>query len=177
MPVYVLAWTDLIFDWEQDSPNVPALGPCGAGGWHARKWGVGDRMFGSAHIDHRYAPGTQVHLHMHWTSDGADVTNPVRWRWTIWGAKGHDQAAFSLGSAGAVFEAEQVSGGKFRHMITETVAVTIAGLEPDFYLLAKIERIANGGTESANGIFAWRSDIHHQVDVQGSKNRQPPFYQ
>lgn len=177
MPVYVNSWRDCPFVLDQDAPNVPAMALVSAlSGYHERRWQIGDRMFGRAHIQHDYVPGTAIYLHMHWLSTGVSLL-PVAWEWAIWHAKGHNQAAFDLDTPGTVIAAQEVSGGRYQHMITESAPITIAGLEPDSYVLARIRRIANGGTDNADPIFAWHSDIHHEVSVQGTKNRAPPFYE
>lgn len=173
--LYPLSWRDCPFVWEQDGPGIPAMVQVGSSAMKLRRWQIGDRMYGSAHVQHDYVPGSQVYTHIHWIADGVSLL-PVRWRWRFWHAKGHDQQAFDFDGPPTTIEAEQVSGGKYQHMITESVGFTIPGLEPDSFVVGVIDRITNGGTDNADKIFAWCSDMHHPVTVVGTAERKPPFY-
>lgn len=137
---------------------------------------LNDHLWVAWHVQHDYVAGSDVFFHVHWLSDGADVTHAVAWQFTYFHAKGHNQAAFALGGAGTVVTASQVSGGQYRHMITETAAVTISGLEPDSVIQCEVKRVANGGVDSADNIFGFQSDLHYEADVIGTPNRTPPFY-
>lgn len=173
--LYPLSWRDCPFVWEQDGPGIPAMAQVGSSAMHARRWQLNDRLYGAAHIQHDYVPGTPVFDHIHYFTDGVSLL-PVRWRWRLWHAKGHDQAAFDFDGAPTTVEVDSVPGGKYRHMIPETGAITIPGLEPDSFVLGVIDRITNGATDNADKVFAWCSDIHHQITIAGTTNRQPPFY-
>lgn len=138
-------------------------------------WAIDDRLWVPWHIQHDYALGTDIFMHMHWLADGTNV-NTVRWQFSYYHAKGHNQASFALGGAATVVTATQASGGQYRHMITETAAVTIAALEPDSMVLCEIRRITNGGTDNSDNIFGFMADLHYQAAVLGTKNRVPNFY-
>ena len=156
--------------------TVPTLTQIGSSAISMPKFNVGDLVWVSWHIQHDYDPGTDVYFHMHWLPDGTN-TKPVRWEFTYYHAKGHDQAAFPLGGGGTVVTATQAPPGvAFQHMITETAAITITGLETDSMVLCRIRRVANGGTENTAGIFGFQADLHYQMGVGGTLNRSPGFY-
>jgi hypothetical protein len=171
-------WNDLVMALVPPSSGttIPTVSQVGSSPVSMPKFDINDHAFVSWHIPHKYALNTDVYFHMHWLSAGVDVTRAVKWQFTYYHAKGHNQAAFALGGAGTVISAQEVSGGQYRHMITETTAITIAGLEPDSVVLCEIKRITNGGTDNTDDIFGFQADIHHQCDALGTKNRAPDFY-
>jgi hypothetical protein len=156
-------------------PTIPVLTAFGPF-YRAAAWAVNDQLWTSWHINHDYKVGTDIHFHMHWFADGTN-TAVVKWEWTFAHARGHNQEAFPLGGAGTVITAQEAAQGtQYRHMITESVAVTVPNLEPDSMILARLRRVTNGGTDNANVICGFQSDLHYQADTPGTKNRTPNFY-
>ena len=131
-------------------------------------------MWINYHIPHDYVVGTDIYLHVHWLPSGTD-TNSVKWQFDYTYAKGHNQAAFD--PDGTTISAEESPPGvAYQHMVTETVAITVADMEPDGMLKVHIKRVTNGGTDNANTIFVDTADVHYQSNNLATPNRSPNFY-
>lgn len=128
------------------------------------------------HIPHDYAPGTDIYFHVHWLCSGTDTTNKVKWQFDYMYAKGHNQEAFPLGALPSPVTCEEASGAQYQHMVTETSAVTIAGLEVDGIVYVRLKRIANGATDVTDPVFVLTSDVHYQSTNMSTPNRAPNFY-
>ncbi len=76
-----LGWRDNIvpFDVEVGNPNAPVLNVI-RGNIKRYTFFAGELSEASAswHIDHDYAPGTKLYLHVHWVCPTADL-GTVRW--------------------------------------------------------------------------------------------------
>lgn len=138
-------------------------------------WAIDDRMWVAWHVQHDYVVGTGVHFHVHWLADGTSA-NSVRWQFSYFHAKGHGQAAFGFSGAASVLTVDQASAAQYQHMIAESAAVAISGLEPDSVILCEVRRVANGGTDNTDNVFGFQADLHYQADAIGTKNRTPNFY-
>ena len=136
---------------------------------------VNDVCWINFHMPHDYVPGTDIHFHVHWLANGTNV-NTVKWQFTFAYADGFGNGTFPLTTPTVVTAEEAGSGTAYDHMITETAAVTIAGLEVDGIIKCKITRITNGGTDNTDGIFLQLSDIHYQSTNLPTKNKAPDFY-
>lgn len=171
-------WRDLITPLRvpTSGPTIPVLTTVGSSVIRHPAWAINDQLWTDWHIQHDYAPGTDVYFHMHWHSSGTN-TAVVVWEFTYYHARGNNQDNFAFGGAGTVVTASQAAHGTaYRHMITETAAITIANLEPDSMLCTRIRRITNGGTDNADTIFGFQADLHYQALSIGTKNRVPNFY-
>lgn len=170
-------WRDLIcpFQVPPSGASIPTVTQIGSSPISQPLFQLNDHLWVAWHVQHDYVLGSDVYFHVHWLADGTNV-NTVKWQFTYYHAKGHNQASFSLGGAGTVVTATQASGGQYRHMITETAAVTISGLEPDSVIQCEVKRVTNGGTDNTDGIFGFQADLHYEADVIGTPNRTPNFY-
>lgn len=171
-------WRDLITPLRTPTsgPSIPVLTAVGSGVIRHPAWAVGDQLWTDWHIQHDYAPSTDVYFHMHWHTSGTS-TAAVVWEFTYYHAKGNNQGNFAFAGAGTVVLASEAAHGTaYRHMITETAAITIPGLEPDSMLCTRIRRITNGGADNADIIFGFQADLHYQALSIGTKNRFVPFY-
>ena len=157
-------------------PSDPSWSVINGTAFSAYKFGVGDKVWMSFHIPHDYIEGTELYFHSHWLPDGTD-TDSVKWQFTYAYAKGHDQAAFDLGSPTVVSAEQTVGGTQYQHYVTETVAQTIAGCEPDGIIEVAVERITNGGTDNSDDIFLLTADIHYESNNHATVNRAPNFYE
>jgi len=156
-------------------PTDPGWNQINTSGFYAFEFTLNDEVWINYHLPHDYALGTDIYFHAHWLPDGTD-SNSVKWQFSYVYADGHDQAAFPMGSA-SVITAEQVVGGtQYQHYVTETVAITIADMEPDGMIQLHVERITNGATDNADGIFLLTCDIHYQSTGIPTVNRAPNFY-
>ena len=169
-------WHDIIGEpqYPTTGSGKPAFSQIGATGISAWNFGTGDEQFYVWHIPHDYVPGSDIFFHVHWfgpqTAGGF-----VRWHVDYIYAKGHDQEAY--GSHTSVFIQAQQSTTAFQQMISETTAVTIAGLEPDGVIIGRIQRIAPvGETDISGGVFAPILDVHYQSTNVATPNKVPNFY-
>lgn len=155
--------------------NRPTWSQIGASPFWAYDFGVNDECWFYYHIPHDIVRGSDIHFHMHWMPDGTDA-NSVKWEFTYMYAKGLDQANFAV--AGTVVTAEEAPPGTaYRHMVTETAAVTIAGLdEPDGIIGCNITRITNGATDNTDSIFGLTADIHYRSTSKATLGKAPDFY-
>ena len=152
----------------------PAWAAIGGSVMSAYQFALNDVCWISYHLPHDYALGTDVHFHVHWLADGTDA-NTVKWQFDYMYADGHDQQAFPVASLSQT-TAEQASDTQYKHMVTESAAVTISSMEPDGIIYVKTTRIANGATDNADGIFVLQMDVHYQSTNMSTKNRAPNFY-
>jgi hypothetical protein len=143
----------------------------------AYQFAVNDVSWIHYHIPHDYVPGSDIHIHTHWLPDGTDA-NSVKWEYQYSYAKGFDQEAFALGSPTTINAEQAVSTPtQYQHMVTETAAITIAGLtEPDGFIMVRIKRVTNGATDNADGIFVLTSDVHYRSDSKSTLGKAPDFY-
>jgi len=64
----------------------------------------------------------------------------------------------------------------FRSSAEIDVGNALTLTEPDELILVTLKRIANGGTDNTDQVFAVCVDIHYQSDRHSTKNRSPNFY-
>lgn len=172
-------WRDILGQVRQRGvgANDPSWSPIGGSVFSGWQFGLSDEIWVEYHIPHDYVPDTDIHFHAHWLSDGTDTTNTVKWEWSYIYADGFGQEAFVPGTPTTV-TAEQVSAGQYYHMVTETAAVTIAGIQVDGMIYVRCRRITNGATDNANGIYLLTTDVHYQSNNMATKNKapSPDFY-
>ena len=126
------------------------------------------------HVDHDFALDTDIYFHAHWAVTGTNA-GAVRWGFEYTTCKGHGQQAFP--ATQTVYVAQAANGTAYQHMIAETSAVTLAGLEPDSLILCRVFRDAADGADTQTGkSFLLVADVHYQVERFASKNRTPDFY-
>lgn len=126
------------------------------------------------HIPHDYVPNTDIYFHAHWLTTGTN-TGVVRWGFEYSHAKGHNQANFPASTT--VYAEQAGQGTAYRHMVTETLAVTIAGLEPDSIILVRVIRDAvHANDTQTDAAFLLTADIHYQSTGIATKNKAPNFY-
>lgn len=163
-------------------------------GW---QFGNGDEAFMSFHIPHDYAPGTDVHLHIHWSQTSATATGgTLDFKYYAIYAKGHNQAlgsTFTSTPITATFTTIDINDGssglgQYQHHLTE---VTLSGasataalfdrddFEPDGVIELTFEMDANNLTNSGAVLdpFIHYVDLHYQTTgIIGTKNKVPNFY-
>jgi hypothetical protein len=166
------------------------------GGIREHQFNAGNEVFLDFHIPHDYVPGSDLHLHFHWSINGTTragaaagtVTGgTVTWGGEITYAKGHNQAAF-----GAPVTSTVVSGTTastlYQHYITEVQisASSPSGsqidsddIETDGLLFVRAYLSANNITVSSGSVpapFLHFVDIHYQSTGIGTKNKAPNFF-
>jgi hypothetical protein len=152
----------------------PDWAQIGSGPFYAYKFALDDVCWMNYHIPHDYLPGSDIYVHVHWIPSGTN-TAVVKWSLAYTFARGHNQANFS--AAGDSTNIEQAPpGSAYRHMISESTAITIPTLEVDGLLYVKLARVTNGGTDNTDDIFVLTADVHYQSTNIGTKNKAPGFY-
>lgn len=151
----------------------PVFAPFGpSGGIKAFKFGIGDELFLTMHVDHDMKQSATMYPHVHWATDGTDTGN-VQWEIEYMIAAGHDQANFG---APSIITVEQAAAGTaWRHMVTED-AVGVATPEPDSLILVHVTRIAASTNECTDDVFGLTLDWHYPTQMYATKNRAPNFY-
>lgn len=135
---------------------------------------VNDEVWINFHVPHDYAPGTDIFVHTHWMVDGTDV-NTVKWEFSTLIAKGHNQDNYpTTATVNTATEAPQ--GTAWRHMETETSAISSTDLEPDTIIQMRVRRVTNAGTDNTDTVFLLETDIHYQSTGIKTKNNTPNFY-
>mgnify|MGYP003572056674 CR=1 FL=1 len=153
----------------------PTWTQIGSGPFYAYAFSVNDECWVNFHIPHDIVPGSDIHLHCHWLTSGTS-TNSVKWEWYYSFAKGFNQAAFN--TTGTLITAEEAASGvAYQHMVTETAAITISALtEPDGFLLTRMRRVTNGGSENLDTVFVITTDVHYQSTNMPTSGKAPDFY-
>jgi len=149
------------------------------------QFGAGDDAGLEYHIPHDYVPGTDIHLHVHWSHiSGAVTGGNVVFTYEITYCKGHNQAAFPATVTGTI--TGTASAIQYQHVISEgqiSAATPEAGvqidsddLEPDGLILCRIEMTTNNMTGATPDPFIHEVDVHYQSTNLGTKQKAPDFY-
>lgn len=174
-----LGWRDNIVELKVDSssPNAPTLESIRGGilGW---KFPVNEltEAHSAFHIDHDYALGTALYLHVHWVCPTTDV-GTVRWGFEYTVAKGHQQAAFPTTTT--VYVEQTTTGTAYMHYVGEVgeaSAISGTGIEPDTVILVRLFRDGAHVNDTLNAnVFGVFLDLHYQADRATTPFKAPNF--
>ena len=151
-------------------PDLAAFGPSGV--VEQLAFDVGDLVYVAGHVDHDIRLDSNMHPHVHWTTNGTQV-NSVKWQVTYTAAIREGQAAFPTDTIVTLEEA--ATGIAWSHMVTED-ATGFAALDIDSLWIAEIKRISNGATENTDTVFGLFVDLHYEVGQFATPNKAPNFY-
>jgi hypothetical protein len=184
-------WKDLIGDVSPKTTGVGAatLAVFRGGSYRAWFYGAGDLCDMVFHVPHDYAPGTDLHLHLHWAHNGTAISGSLVVTFGVSVAKGHNQANFTAEVAPVITIStpDVATIPQYRHRIDE-IQISAASpgatqfntdlLEPDAILLVSltattIPTITGGSTNKPAFITC---DIHYQSTGIGTKAKAPNFY-
>jgi hypothetical protein len=173
-----LVWKDLVAPFTTASLGAaaPALTTL-PNGVRLNKFGAGDSMHVSYHVDHDYAEGTLAYHHIHWFPETAMTAgDTVTWRVHYIVARGHNQGD-SLTGARSSFDVTYTSpaGGTIAgdHIVSEaSLAQAYSLVEPDTVILAEVELLSK--TYGGN-VYGVQADLHYQADVEGTIGKRPDF--
>ena len=156
-----------------------------------RRWfaySAGDDMDCVFHIPHDYLPGSDLHLHIHWSHNGTNISGSSVINYYIGYAKGHSQAVFP-----ADITVTQTLAGlnltntpQYTHRIDEIQITNTGGdathidnalIEVDGLLhinfdWTTIPTITGG----AGKPFGFYLDLHYQSTGVATKNKAPDFW-
>ena len=148
------------------------------------QFGAGDDAGLEYHIPHDYVPGTDIHLHVHWSHiSGAVTGGNVIFTYEITYCKGHNQAAFPATVTGTI--TGTASSTQYKHIISEGQISISTGsgtqidtddLEPDGLILCRIEMTTNNMTGATPDPFIHEVDVHYQSTNLATKQKAPNFY-
>ena len=191
-------FADIIGD--QFSKNTGATKPTLTtynGTVQAWQFSDGDEAYLSFHIPHDYVPGSDIHLHVHWSQTSATATGgTLDFKYFAIYAKGWNQVSgstFTSTPITATFSTIDINDGdsglsQYQHFLTEVTisAATATGalfdrddFEPDGVIELTLEMDANNLTNSGAVLdpFIHYVDIHYQsTSLIGTKSREPNFY-
>lgn len=147
------------------------------------QFGANDVGYIEYHLPHDYAPGTDLHVHAHWSHIATNVVSGgVTWGFEATYSKGHNQAAFP--ATVTVTKVQAASTVQYRHMIAETQLSAVGGaggmlntddIEPDGIILLRVYLSANNMSAATNP-FLHFCDLHMQSTGIGTKQKAPGFY-
>lgn len=177
-----LGWRDNIVEIKVDSssPNAPTLGAIRG---NILAWQFFPNELTEAHsgwhIDHDYALGTKLYLHIHWVCPTANI-GTVRWGFEYTVAKGHQQQAFPATTT--VYVEQATNGTPYMHYVgevSEANALDGAALEiePDTVILVRVFRDGAHPNDTLDDIvFGVFLDLHYQADKATTPGKSPPFF-
>lgn len=155
-------------------PSDPSFEQVGSSPHWAYNFVVNKQVWITYHIPHDYVPGTPMYFHTHWMTDGT-LTSTVKWQYSITFAKGFDQQAYDMTGITAT-SVQQAAGVAYQHMISETDAITLTGIEVDSLVLLNLKRIADADSSNSDAVYVLTADIHYQSTNMSTKNKAPDFY-
>ncbi len=157
------------------------------GGCQDYQFAAGKEEYFKYHIPHDHVPGTDLHLHFHWSHIGTLVTGgTVVFDYEATYAKGFDQSPFGTnavgtitGTASTVQYQKIISEGQFSPSSPSAAQKDTDNLEPDGVRLVTAGVNANNLTVSGGGVpdpFIHYVDIHYQSTNMATKQKAPDFY-
>jgi hypothetical protein len=138
------------------------------------------QFWSNFHVDHDYASGTPIYMHVHWFNPAATPnTGTVRWGFEYTVAKGHNQQAFGFASTTTVYIETACPSTRYQHMISEIAlsdAIPSTNLEPDSIIHVRMFRdAAHSNDTCTDAVWVSTSDCHYQANRFGTKNKAPAF--
>lgn len=176
-----LGWRDNIVELKVDSssPNAPTLNPF-RGNILAWTFIAGElsEAHSAFHIDHDYALGTKLYLHVHW-SIKTSATGTVRWGFEYTVAKGHQQQAFP--ETTTVYVEQASLGVPYMHYVGEVseanaIDGAALGIEPDTVIKIRLFRDGAHPNDTLDAdVFGIFLDLHYQADRATTPFKSPNF--
>ena len=154
-------------------------------GWKFDANDVVDLIF---HLEHDYVPGSDIHIHAHWSHNGTNISGSLvlSYRWTY--AKGHNQSGVTYPAETTFTQTipsiDLATYAQYSHPISEmqfSDSSPSAGqidtdiLEPDGLLKISLTPTTIP-TVTGGSLFIDFVDIHYQSTGIGTKQKAPDFY-
>jgi hypothetical protein len=160
-----------------------------AGGNVKQLWfAAADSIDFEYHIPHDYVPGSDVHVHIHWShNDAVSITGNAVFDLYHQYAKGHNQAVFGAEKNITLTYAtvNLATTPQYQHRIDEVQLSTNGGsatlidsaaLEPDGLILLNLKMTTLPTFGGAGNLFVHHVDVHYQSTGIGTKQKSPDFY-
>ena len=158
-------WQDLFVDALTLRPGLDA--PLWNATYEVYEYNIGSAARGKWHIDHRYKPGTDVHMHVHvipLTTSTGNIVFGFEWRY----ARGYSVDVFSAPTTTLVVP-QAGAGAIETHQIIESAAITIPNLETDGVIKFRVFRDASD--TFVGGVGLELVDLHFQSDRNATTQR------
>lgn len=138
------------------------------------------------HIPHDYVPGSDLHIHIHWSHNGTAISGNAVFDFYHTYSKGHNQANFPAEKTVSITynTTDITTTPRYRHRIDEVVMSNAGGsatlmdhglIEPDGVVLITL-KINTLPTITAGNLFVHYVDLHYQSNNLATKNKAPSFY-
>lgn len=185
-PTY--GWKDIIGMplFNTTGANAPTIAAFRGGNCRALKFIANDRMDYVFHLPHDYAPGTDIHAHVHWLHNGTAVTGNASFAIYYTYAKGHNQANFPAEKTQTITYAtvDVATTPQYRHRIDESVISSNGGsaslLDSSTFEVDGIINLSlvltSLPTITGGDLFIDTVDLHYQTISVGTKQKAPSFY-
>jgi hypothetical protein len=166
--------------------NAPTIAAYRGGNGRLLKFIANDRMDYVFHIPHDYAPGTDIHAHVHWLHNGTAISGNASFRLDYSYAKGHNQANFPAEKQQTITYATTniATTPQYRHRIDEIVISDATGsgnyldrttFEVDGIITMGLA-LTSLPTITGGDLFIFTADLHYQSTGIGTKQKAPNFY-
>ena len=155
--------------------------------WFA--YSAGEDMDCMFHLPHDYVPGSDLHLHLHWSHNGTSISGSNVVTYYISYAKGHSQAVFpaEITVVQTAASLNITNTPRYTHRIDEIQITSTGGsattidnalIETDGLLhihfdWTTIPSISGGGSNKPFGFYL---DLHYQSTGTATKNKAPNFW-
>ncbi len=177
-------WHDLLSPtiiYEGASSNKPAFNTF-IGAVRKYQYTIGDESYHEFHLPHDYAPGTDLYIHVHWSTNNLPAaSSAVSWKIQATYAKGYSQEVF--GFPKELTLTQTAPNVNYSHNITEIQLSTQGGsatqlntdnIETDGLILVCTSLLSNNmGTNP----FMLYCDVHYQSTGIPTLNRNYNFWQ
>jgi len=143
------------------------------------------------HINHDWAIGTSMYLHLHHSTNATNETG--RTVWNVYSNYAKRGSAFAGTEVTGPVITYQYQGAtdQYRHIVTEvlfaqsgggTYQIDTANLDVDTIVIVRLSRTVGGTSQgftdnigSSTSHFIFTADIHYQADKLGTINKAAPF--
>lgn len=180
-------WRDIIgqINPKTVGAGTPALAAF-RGNINAFKFVANDVIDCIFHMPHDYVPGSDIHLHIHWSHNGTAITGNVVFTHYSTYAKGHNQAAYPAEVTNTItYNTTNIATTpQYQHRIDE-IQLSAAGgsaallnttnLEVDGLILVRVV-LTTLPTITGGSLFINMIDVHYQSTNMATKQKAPPFW-
>lgn len=127
-----------------------------------------DYVLGSTEITHKYKEGTDISPHIHWATNGVDVTDrAVKWQLEYSIANANDPFASAV-----TISAEDTipaNSDDRDHLIIGLGTISGTGIKLGTYIVWRLSRIAAAGTAPTSDPFGLAVGFHVEQSSLGSR--------
>ena len=177
-----MGWRDLICGLDTRSgPSEPVLTNYRNGIYlFAFLPEINQEAFGTAHIDHDYALGTELFPHFHY-SVGDTETGTIRWGIEYTHARRFDDTGNTVfGPTNIIYVEQAINGVAYTHYVAQPTpgnGIQGAGINIDTVILLRVFRDAEHENDTYSGIaYGITLDLHYQCERYATPNKDPNFF-